>query len=87
MALDRTSPACCQECGTATRLAKARDCQRNRLRDAISLSASPAADTDGRGLVLEPDPAGMRARDSGGPLLETSRRIFPSIQRVLATSG
>ena len=44
-------------------------------------------DTDGRGLVLEPHPASIQDRDGGGPLLCTSRRIFPFIQRVFADSG
>jgi transposase len=44
-------------------------------------------DTDGRGLVLEPHPASIQDRDGGGPLLRSSRRIFPFIQRVFADSG
>jgi hypothetical protein len=44
-------------------------------------------DTDGRGLVLEPHPASIQDRDSGGPLLRVSRCIFPFIQRVFADSG
>jgi transposase len=44
-------------------------------------------DTDGRGLVLEPHPASIQDRDSGGPLLRVSRRIFPFIQRIFADSG
>ena len=44
-------------------------------------------DTDGRGLVLEPHPASIQDRDGGGPLLYTSRRIFPFIQRDFADSG
>ena len=44
-------------------------------------------DTDGRGLVLEPHPANIQDRNGGGPLLRTSRRIFPFIQRVFADSG
>ena len=44
-------------------------------------------DTDGRGLALEPHPASIQDRDGGGPLLRTSRRIFPFIQRVFADSG
>src|SRR5262249_60688932 len=43
--------------------------------------------TDGRGLVLEPHPASIQDRDGGGPLLRSSRRIFPFIQRVFADSG
>jgi hypothetical protein len=45
------------------------------------------ADTDGRGLVLEPHPASIQDRDGGGPLLRASRRIFPFIQRVFGDSG
>ena len=44
-------------------------------------------DTDGRGLVIEPHPASVQDRDSGGPLLRASRRTFPFIQRVFADSG
>jgi transposase len=44
-------------------------------------------DTDGRGLVLEPHPASIQDRDGGGPLLRSSRRIFPFIQRIFADSG
>lgn len=44
-------------------------------------------DTDGRGLVLEPHPASLQDRDSGGPLLEASRPLFPFIERVFADSG
>ena len=44
-------------------------------------------DTEGRGLVLEPHPASIQDRDSGGPLMRASRPIFPFIQRVFADSG
>ena len=44
-------------------------------------------DTDGRGLVLEPQPASIQDRDGGGPLLRASRRSFPFIERVFADSG
>jgi transposase len=44
-------------------------------------------DTEGRGLVLEPHPAGVQDRDGGGPLLRASRRSFPFIERVFADSG
>ena len=37
--------------------------------------------------MLEPHPASIQDRDSGGPLLRVSRRIFPFIQRVFADSG
>ena len=49
--------------------------------------APRVVDTDGRGLVLEPHPASIQDRDGGGPLLCTSRRFFPFIQRVFADSG
>ena len=44
-------------------------------------------DTDGRGLLLQPHPASIQDRDSGGPLLQASRRLFPSIDRVFADGG
>ncbi len=44
-------------------------------------------DSDGRGLLLEPHPASIQDRDSGGPLMRVSRPIFPFIQRVFADSG
>lgn len=44
-------------------------------------------DTDGRGLVLEPHSASLQDRDSGGPLLQASRRPFPFIEKVFADSG
>jgi len=44
-------------------------------------------DTDGRGLLLQPHPANIQDRDGGGPLLETSRLLFPFIERVFADSG
>ena len=44
-------------------------------------------DTDGRGLMLEADPASIQDRDGGAPLLRVSRCIFPFIQRVFADSG
>jgi len=44
-------------------------------------------DTDGRGLVLEPHPAGIQDRDGAGPLLRASRRSFPFIKRVFADGG
>ena len=37
--------------------------------------------------MLEPHPASIQDRDGGGPLLRSSRRIFPFIQRVFADSG
>ncbi len=44
-------------------------------------------DTDGRGLILEPHPANIQDRDSGGPLLHASRGLFPFIEKVFADSG
>src|SRR5665213_3993251 len=44
-------------------------------------------DTQGRGLVLEPHPAGIQDRDGAGPLLRASRRSFPFIKRVFADGG
>ena len=44
-------------------------------------------DTDGRGLVIEPHPASIQDRDSGGPLLHASRAAFPFIAKVFADSG
>ena len=40
-------------------------------------------DTDGRGLVLEPHAASIQDRNSGGPLLHASCRIFPFIEPYL----
>ncbi len=37
--------------------------------------------------MLEPHPASIQDRDSGGPLMRVSRPIFPFIQRVFADSG
>ena len=45
------------------------------------------ADTDGRGLMIEPHPASIQDRDGGGPLLQASRRLFPFIERVFADGG
>jgi hypothetical protein len=39
-------------------------------------------DTDGRALLLEPDPASIQDRDGGGPLLRASRALYPFIARV-----
>lgn len=44
-------------------------------------------DTDGRGLLIEPNPASVQNRDGGGPLLHISRRSLPFIERVFADSG
>ena len=57
------------------------------LTDAEWHVIAPLVDTDGRGLVLEPHSASIQDRDSGGPLLQVSRYMFPFIQRVFADSG
>jgi transposase len=44
-------------------------------------------DTDGRALVLELHPASIQDRDGGGPLLCTSRTLYPFIAHVFADSG
>lgn len=44
-------------------------------------------DTDGRGLVLEPQPADVQDRDGAGPVLKLSRRSFPFVQKAFADSG
>ena len=44
-------------------------------------------DTDGRPLLVEPHPADIQDRDSGGPLLEMSRPFFPFIKLVWADGG
>ena len=40
-------------------------------------------DTDGRALVLDPQPADVQDRDGAGPVLRLSRRTFPFIARPL----
>ena len=44
-------------------------------------------DTDGRALLIEPHPANIQDRDSGGALLKMSRSILPFIERVFADGG
>jgi putative transposase len=44
-------------------------------------------DTDGRGLVLEPQPADVQDRDSAPVLLRLSRRSFPFVTKAFADSG
>jgi putative transposase len=44
-------------------------------------------DTDGRGLVLDAHPASVQDRDGGPPLLRTSRRRWPFIQRGYADAA
>ena len=45
------------------------------------------ADTDGRGLVLRPQPAAVQDRDGAPPLLQESRARFPSIGLAFADSA
>jgi putative transposase len=44
-------------------------------------------DTDGRGLVLEPQPADVQDRDGAPVVLRLSRRSFPFIVKAVADSG
>jgi transposase len=44
-------------------------------------------DTDGRGLILEPQPADVQDRDGGSLVLRRSRRSFPFIAKVFADAG
>jgi transposase len=44
-------------------------------------------DTDGRGLVLEPQPADVQDRDGAPVVLRLSRRSFPFIVKAFADSG
>jgi transposase len=44
-------------------------------------------DTDGRGLVLEPQPADVQDRDGGAILLRLSRRVFPFVAKAFADAG
>jgi transposase len=44
-------------------------------------------DTDGRGLILRPHCASIQDRDGAGPVLKSSRRSFPFIERVFADAG
>jgi putative transposase len=44
-------------------------------------------DTDGRGLVIEPHPAGIQDRDGGRSLLLASRALFPFVAKVFADSA
>jgi transposase len=45
------------------------------------------ADTDGRGLVLQPQPASIQDRDGAPPLQRESRASFPSIELAYADSA
>jgi putative transposase len=44
-------------------------------------------DTDGRGLILEPQPADIQDRDGAPVVLRLSRRSFPFIAKAFADSG
>jgi len=44
-------------------------------------------DTDGRALVLDPQPADVQDRDGAVPVLKRSRRSFPFITKAFADSG
>jgi len=44
-------------------------------------------DTDGRGLVLEPQPADVQDRDGAIPVLKLSRRSFPFVEKAFADSA
>ena len=44
-------------------------------------------DTDGRGLVLEPQPADVQDRDGAPIVLRLSRRSFPFVTKAFADSG
>ncbi len=44
-------------------------------------------DTDGRGLILEPQRADLQDRDEAGVVLRLSRRAFPFIATAFADSG
>ncbi|MBY0297435.1 MAG: IS5 family transposase [Methylobacterium sp.] len=44
-------------------------------------------DTDGRALVLEPQPADIQDRNGAGPVLRLSRHLFPFIVKAFADAG
>lgn len=44
-------------------------------------------DTDGRALVLDPQPADVQDRDGAVPVLRLSRRTFPFITKAFADAG
>ena len=44
-------------------------------------------DTDGRALVLDPQPADVQDRDGTVPVLRLSRRTFPFITKAFAYAG
>ena len=45
------------------------------------------ADTDGRALVLDPQPADVQVRDGAVPVLRLSRRSFPFITKAFADAS
>jgi transposase len=44
-------------------------------------------DTDGRGLILEPQPADVQDRDGAPVVLRVSRRSFPFVAQAFADMG
>ena len=44
-------------------------------------------DTDGRALVLDPQPANVQDRDGAVPVLRLSRRSFPFVSKAFADAG
>jgi transposase len=44
-------------------------------------------DTDGRALVIEPQPASVQDRDGAVPVLRLSRRLFPFVTKAFADAG
>lgn len=44
-------------------------------------------DTDGRALILDPQPASVQDRDGAVPVLRLSRRSFPFISKAFADAG
>ena len=44
-------------------------------------------DTDGRALVLDPQPADVQDRDGAVPVLKQSRRSYPFIEKAFADAG
>ncbi len=44
-------------------------------------------DTDGRALVLDPQPANVQDRDGAVPVLQLSRRSFPFVSKAFADAG
>ena len=51
------------------------------------LKRSDLTDTDGRVLLIEPHPADIQDRDSGGLIIKASRCLYPFITKVYADSG